>query len=599
LSVAYPPRTVFFRFVLLFTLLVLAGRALAVEITALRSWRAPDNTRLVLDMSGPARWQVSPDSTPARLVVELEGVNTAGPLALPAVQPPLKSLRLEKSVRGQRLVIETAQELLPKIFQLAPNEKYSHRLVLDLYDKAPPAPLPVTRPPVAAAPVPAPADKPVVTAPGSDAVPTPAPPAAPAVLPAPPVAPAESAPALPVARPAAPEAPVVRPAEKEPAVARPAVPDATEKFDARRYRNIIVALDPGHGGEDPGAIGKDGSQEKHVTLAIARELAELLEKEPGITVVLTRTGDYFLPLQERRRLARYQHKADIFISIHADAAENRAARGASVFALSLKGAGTATSRFARMLAERENRADLIGGVAIEREDDILRNVLADMVVAGSLEHSLHMGRNILGGLDKVGKLHSPRVEQAGFAVLKEPGMVSLLVETGFISNPDEEKKLTSRSYQRELAAAIANGVRRYCLNYPAPGTYFAWLADKGRGPRVAAARATVKPAEEKAVVPKPAAAGDEMTRLVAAAGVSGTAAEVSEDAAPPAPVLVGVRPSVRPPAAPAPRRHKVRSGENLTRLASRYGVSMQQLREANRLRDDNVKIGQVLVIPGS
>lgn len=576
---AYLPRTIFHRAFLVLMLLLLAGRALGVEITALRSWRAPDNTRLVLDMSGAVRWQISADSTPARLVLEIEDAQTVGPLALPGVQPPLKSLRLDKSGKGLRLVIETAQEVLPKVFQLAPNEKYSHRLVLDLYDKAPAA-----RPAAVAVP----AEKPVTPVAG-----------APATTGDAPVTPAEAAPPLPVAKPAAPEKAATPPLAQEPVVLKPAVPEATEKFDSRRYRNIIVALDAGHGGEDPGAIGKDGSQEKHVTLAIARELAELLEKEPGITAVLTRTGDYFLPLQERRRVARYQHKADIFISIHADAAENRAARGASVFALSLKGAGSATSRFARMLAERENRADLIGGVSIEREDDILRNVLADMVVAGSLEHSLHMGRNILRGLDGIGRLHSPRVEQAGFAVLKEPGMVSLLVETGFISNPDEEKKLTSRAYQRELATAIANGVRHYCLNYPAPGTYFAWLSEKERAPRVAAGtRSGAKAADTNGAASKAAATPDDLAKLVATTEAgSGSTRPTTADAGPPAPVLVSPRKTERVPAPPKPRRHKVVSGDNLTRLAERYGVSLQQLREVNRLRNDNVMIGQVLVIP--
>jgi N-acetylmuramoyl-L-alanine amidase len=547
-------------FFLLLALLLDAGMATAAEITALRSWRAPDNTRLVLDLTGAVHYQISPDSTPARVVVEIEDAQSTGPLVLPPVQPPLKAVRLEKSGKGERLIIETTQELLPKIFQLPPNEKYGYRLVLDLFDKALP---PGAAKPADSAPEKSAADaadeKKALEAMGV------AQPAAVAAA----VEKELASVTAPVALP--PTTAVAKPAEKaadkvvEKAAEGSLPPTAVvpEKLDLKRYRNIVVALDAGHGGEDPGAIGRRGSHEKHITLAIARDLHDLLAKEPGITPVLVRNGDYFIPLQERRRLARYQHKADIFISIHADAAENRSANGASVFALSLKGAGNATSRFARMLAERENRADLIGGVAIENEDDILRGVLADMVVAGSLEHSLHMGRNILRGLDRVGRLHSQHVEQAGFAVLKEPGMVSLLVETGFISNPDEEAKLISRKYQREIAEAVARGVRDYCQNYPAPGTYFAWLSDKDR-----------------------ALSGSSTVNTVRAT-----------PAGPPQPVLVSAAVRKPVPAKPKVRRHKVRSGDNLTRLAAHYGVSMRELRETNRLRDDNVKVGQVLIIP--
>lgn len=520
-----------------------AAQALAAEITALRSWRAPDNTRLVLDLSAPVQYRLSPESTPARLVVEIDDAHTAGPLALPPVQPPLKALRLEKKGSGQRLVIDTSVELQPKIFQLKPNEKYGHRLVLDLYDK--PTGKVVTLNDLAQAGEKALTDK-AAPAPDKTA----------GTPPAPVLAPGNG----PVAQPMPAETPktVAGDAGKKAATPEPTVP---EKFDPQRYRNVIVAIDAGHGGEDPGAIGRDGTYEKNVTLAIAKELYEQLKAAPGITPVLTRNGDYFIPLVERRRMARYQQKADIFVSVHADSAGSRAASGASVFALSLKGANTATSRFARMLAERENRADLIGGVEIEKDDDILRNVLADMVVAGSLEHSLRMGRNILQGLKHVGSLHNEHVEQAGFAVLKEPGMVSLLVETGFISNPSEEKKLTSKKYQQEVAEAVANGVLRYCREYPAPSTYFAWLADKDR-PAVA--------------------------RALPVATV-----------APPAPVLVAATTPMAVKSAPRYLRYKVRRGDNLTRLAERYKVSIDDLRDANHLRSDNVMIGQVLKIPAN
>lgn len=503
----------------------LALPVLAVDITAVRSWRAPDNTRLVLDLSGPVAYQLSPDSTPARLIIELPDARTAGPIALPAAIAPLKSVHLEKSGQGQRLIIDTLQEVTPRIFQLPPNEKYSQRLVVDLLLK-----------------VPAPTVSTVTEATPVAKVP-------------------DQVTSIPVMRPAEPVMPAVKPVEK-PVVSVPE--PAPEKPDQRRYRNIVVAIDAGHGGEDPGAIGAKGTHEKNVTLAIARELETMLKAEPGLTAVLTRTGDYFIPLQERRRIARYQHKADIFISIHADAAENRAAKGASVFALSLKGAGTATSRFARMLAERENRSDLIGGASIESGDDTLRNVLADMVVAGSLDHSLHMGRNIIDRLGGLTSLHSKRVEQAGFAVLKEPGMMSLLVETGFISNPQEEENLISKEHQRELARAIFEGVLRYNQRYPAPDSYFAWQVEQ-RGKKTVIASA---PRIEKK--PEPVRDSPRAEALMA-----------GQTSAPESKMI----------------RYRIAPGDNLTRIADRHQVSLADLRSLNNLQDDTVKIGQTLKIP--
>lgn len=240
---------------------------------------------------------------------------------------------------------------------------------------------------------------------------------------------------------------------------------------AGQGRPIVVSIDAGHGGQDPGAIGGMGNYEKHVTLSIAKALAAYLNAKPGIRAELTRDADFFIPLQRRRQIARQDHKADIFLSIHADSARNRQASGASVFALSLKGAQGATSRFAQELAEQENKSDLIGGYVAESDD--LTDMLAMMAVEGSLKHSLELGRLILQALPMtVGKLHSSKVEQAGFAVLKEPGMVSLLVETGFISNANEEALLTTSRYQRDVARAIGEAVYRFCEHYPVPGSWF-------------------------------------------------------------------------------------------------------------------------------
>jgi len=549
---------VFLQCLLLILLNALTWPVLAAEITAVRSWRAPDNTRLVLDLDSPVTFRLSPDSTPARLIIDLDDVQLAGPIALPVVTAPLRALRFEKSARGQRLIIDTLAELAPKLFQLPPNEKYSQRLVVDLFIKGG---TPATVP----APVLDPASVTAATTTTTPIIDTPVIAKTPDII--------TSIPVVRPINPVTPDISIVKPEEK-PVVRAAETP--TEKPDARHYRNIMVAIDAGHGGEDPGAIGAKGTHEKNVTLAIARELEALLKAETGLTPVLTRTGDYFIPLQDRRRIARYQHKADIFISIHADAAENRSAKGSSVFALSLKGAGTATSRFARMLAERENRSDLIGGAAIESGDDTLRNVLADMVVAGSLDHSLHMGRNILDRLNGLTSLHSKHVEQAGFAVLKEPGMVSLLVETGFISNPQEEENLTNKQHQRELAKAIFEGVLHYNRRYPAPGSYFAWQADQRSKPVIANA-----PRPEK----KPEPAVDSRRAETSPSGQAPSSQATPHQTTPPATTDSKII------------RYRIAPGDNLTRIADRHQVSLNELRTLNSLKDDTVKIGQTLKIP--
>lgn len=547
--------------------------AQAADVTALRSWRAPDNTRLVLELSGPVQFRISPDSTPAQLILELDGSQTRA--EAPAVHGggPVRALHFDSKGGSLRLLVDLGAEVNPHAFQLAPNEKYGQRLVLDLFDKAAPALVSVT-PPAASAPIAMVLVAKLPPMPGaSSGVPATLVVSGGKLL---------SAEAPPRARPSVPQPPA--PQVVTPAPVTASVVPADDSIDqnsadyvsapsvidrsGRHGRNIIIAIDAGHGGEDPGAIGLHGSYEKNVTLAIAKELASQLRAQPGITSVLTRNADYFIPLQDRRQIARYKDKADIFISIHADSAPAREAKGASVFALSLKGANTATSRFARMLAERENRADLIGGVAMDKSDgdSVLRNVLADMVVTGSLEHSLHMAHNILGNLDQIGRLHSKQIEQAGFAVLKEPGMVSLLVETGFISNPEEETRLTNPVHQREIARAIMGGALRYCQQYPAPGTYFAWAYDQqhGRSPHDGSSRTK--------------------TELVASAGDGGDAvpARSSQHAASSSMV-----------------KHKVASGESLTRLAARYQTTPATLKALNGMDDDNVKIGQVLKIPAN
>ncbi len=236
-----------------------------------------------------------------------------------------------------------------------------------------------------------------------------------------------------------------------------------------KLRDVVVAIDAGHGGEDPGATGRRGTREKDVVLAIARELERQMMREPGMRPVMVRTGDYYIRLRKRIEIARAE-RADLFVSIHADAFRDRRVRGSSVYALSQNGA---TSEAARWLAERENSADLIGGVSLDDTDDLLASVLLDLSQTATIEASLDIGDEVLEGLKRLGKTHKPRVQQAGFAVLKSPDIPSILVETAFISNPQEEKRLRDPRHQRRLATAILKGVRAYFRTHAPPGTFLA------------------------------------------------------------------------------------------------------------------------------
>jgi N-acetylmuramoyl-L-alanine amidase len=246
--------------------------------------------------------------------------------------------------------------------------------------------------------------------------------------------------------------------------------------DSTHLRNVIVAIDAGHGGADPGATGATGTREKDVTLQIARRLARLMKKEPGMTPVLTRNGDYFIRLRKRIDLAR-KKKADLFVSIHADAYRNQRVRGSSVYTLSQRGA---SSEAAKWLADKENRADLIGGIDLSEGDDTLKTVLLDMTQSATLEQSNLAAKRVLANLQKVGSVHKGSVQKAGFVVLKAPDIPSMLVETAFISNPEEEKRLRSSEHQARLAGAILAGIRVYFSRNAPPGTKLA-AAAKGEG----------------------------------------------------------------------------------------------------------------------
>ena len=248
-------------------------------------------------------------------------------------------------------------------------------------------------------------------------------------------------------------------------------------------RDIVIAIDAGHGGEDPGALGPRRVREKDVVLAIARELNKLLQADPGFQPTLIRSGDYYVSLKGRRDLAR-KRQADLFVSIHADAFKRKEASGASVYALSTRGASSTAARY---LAQRENAADLVGGVSLSDKDDVLAGVLADLSMTSTLDTSLKLGDKVLRNVDNVAKLHKDNVEQAGFAVLKSPDIPSILVETGFISNPGESKKLATSSYQKKMARAIHRGIRDWFLAHPPSGTLLAWQKQQ-RGQQYTIAR---------------------------------------------------------------------------------------------------------------
>jgi len=350
---------------------------------------------------------------PERLAVDLEEIEvtpalTALPEKIGANDPYIKGMRIGRPKPGiVRLVFDLKSEIKPQVFTLAPIGDYGHRLVIDVYPMEPPDPLLVFL------------DK--LQAQGEDG-------------------------AAGAATESAPQVPSVRSVPRRPDTAR----------------LIIVVLDPGHGGEDPGALGRRGTHEKNVTLAIAHKLKARIDKEPNMRAVLTRDGDYYLPLQMRVEKAQ-RVRADLFVSIHADAFIRPHARGASVFALSEKGA---TSAAASWLANRENAADLIGGVNLQGKDRYLKMTLADLSLTAQINDSLKAGRAVLAELGGINALHKSDVEQAGFAVLKAPDIPSILVETAFISNPDEELRLRSPAYQNKVAEAIFNGIKRYFAKNP-------------------------------------------------------------------------------------------------------------------------------------
>lgn len=394
-------------FAVFFGSLALAGPSVLVK--DIRLWAGPDATRVVFDLSGPARYSLTTLQNPDRVVVDIAGARfEKGTLAMPSGQGFAKQLRAGSQGQDLRLVVDLTSPAAPNSFIVEPQGELGHRLVVDL-------------------------------AAGAEQTAAPAPKAA----------------------------------VTEPVVVKSA--------PAGNGRDVIVAIDAGHGGDDPGAMGRSGLREKDVTLAIARRLKAVIDKEPGMRAILTRDGDYFLAHRVRIKRAR-DRQADMFVSIHADSYTDRSVAGSSVYTLSARGA---SDEAARWLAERENAADLVGGVSLDNKSDVLASVLLDLSQGASMSASLVAAEKVMGELDRIGNVTRRGVKQAGFLVLKSPDIPSMLVETAFISNVNEEARLKDTRHQQRLAEAIHAGVRTYFYENPPPGSYIAQVRQQRDGSRIA------------------------------------------------------------------------------------------------------------------
>lgn len=406
------------------------GHAAEAQVLAVRSWPADEYTRVTLELSSPLKADHFLLENPDRLVVDLQGLtmNEALNSLISKIQPNdpyIASLRVgQNRADVVRLVIDLKQKIVPQVFTLKPVGEYKYRLVLDLYPKVAKDPL-------------------VDLINSSDDDPLAA------VL-------------ADIDKKNAAPAPAVA-GQQQPATPKSSAPASKPSSG---NRPILIAIDPGHGGEDPGASGGMGTREKDIVLSIGKRLKALIDKEPNMRAYMTRDRDFFVPLQTRVQKSR-RVKADLFISIHADAFTNKSAKGTSVFALSRSGA---TSAAARYMATKENSADSIGGIDFGSHDKNTAKVLLDMTTNAQIKDSLDIGKKVLNALSQINGVHSRKVEQAGFAVLKSPDTPSILVETAFISNPQEERFLRNTSNQQKLAEGILKGVKTFLATNPALGS---------------------------------------------------------------------------------------------------------------------------------
>ncbi len=561
------------------------------QVNNLRLWHSPESTRIVFDVSEGVKHSIFRLHNPMRLVVDIENADLS--MQLPAVDNDNRHINSIRTGQPQsnvlRFVFELKNTVESNDFVLTPNELYGHRLVIDLMD-------------------------PVSTS----------------------VAQSSAASQNSEQQNTRENDNINRPIELTPTV-----------LATQSTRPVLIAIDAGHGGEDPGAIGYRGSKEKELTLAIANSFKRIIDSDPRFDSFMVRAGDYFVKLNRRREIAAEQN-ADIFISIHADAFTKSSASGFSVFALSQSGA---TSAMARALATKENAADLIGGVSLADKDDVLAQVLVDLSMTNTINESVNLGGRVLKELSKLGKLHSKRVEQAGFAVLKSPDIPSILVETGFITNPDEERNLRSSSYQAKVAQALYTAINQYfeqtpyynVATYQSPaidnvvrsnanqssqyhtvvrGDSLSKIAEKYRVSlselkRINNLRNNVAVLGAKLTLPSNAQVsrnsqtgnsrpavhtvkrGDSLSEISAQYNVTIASLKrvngLSKDT-----VYLGQKIKITGGTGPnpvAPRKHTVNRGDTLSEIAEKYGSSTNEIMRANNMRSQTVMLGQTLTIP--
>jgi N-acetylmuramoyl-L-alanine amidase len=393
-------------------LLMSSAMTIGAEVSSVRTWASPESTRIVFDVNGPVRYKLFQIANPQRIVLDVFNAHAASSLKLPSEPKGLLArIRLAQKGGDQlRMVFDLTKVVQVKNFILPPNRQYQHRLVIDLANASLRTEVPrkvVAKPPAA-----------------------------------------KATNQLPAAR------------NSEPVALKTDSP----------ARDLVIAIDAGHGGDDPGARGATGAREKDVVLAIAKKLAGIVNRERGMRAVLIREGDYYIGLRQRMNKAR-NHKADLFVSIHADAFPDSRASGSSVYVLSRHGA---SNEAARWLAERENEADLIGGVNLDAKDDLVKAVMLDMSQKSAMDASGKLAHSVLRSLNRIGRIHHTNVQRAAFMVLKSPDIPSILVETAFITNPIEERWLTNPRHQQVLAQGIMDGIKGYFRKAaPPPGTQLA------------------------------------------------------------------------------------------------------------------------------
>ena len=504
----------------------LASSVQAANILGVRSYRAPDYTRLVFDLDGPLQYELLKQDSSQQLVLNLKQSRYSGDFAnLNLANTPVAGIG-STALNGSdlQITVDLRSKVDPRSFTLGKNEQYGDRLVVDLYDV------------IAAATV------------------------------------TES-----------------RTNNAAPAAAKADTSDPiaaiSASLDKGGKRDIIVAISAGHGGDDPGAIGVHKLQEKQVTLAISREVASLLNNVPGYKAVLIREGDYYVPLRQRIEMGHAQN-ADLYIAIHADAADNKAAKGATVYALSERGA---TSEQARRLADKENNADLIGGVgsvSLGDKDAVLASVLLDLSMTASVATSLEIGNQMIASLGKVTHMRRDNVEQAAFVELKSADIPSLLVESGYITNADDAEKLDSAAWRKQFAGALVDGVLSWFAQRPPRGTLIAWQQDNGAVPSNPGTY-TVRSGDGLSMIAERFHVS--MADLKEANHLKKNSIQVGQ--------VLKIPGSA--PAAPSFKEHTIANGETLSQIATSYSVSLDSIRTTNQLKSDTIRPGQVLKIPAS